>query len=197
MVAGAVLLGGACRDTRPSAAVAMTPDYADLAVARDAAMALGGDLMSMLTRELARGGQTAAIAVCADSAQERTSRHQRAGVAVRRIGTRVRNPGNAPDDVERQVLARFAATISAGRAPADTAFVARTSAGGMELRFLRPLRVQELCLGCHGPADQLSPEVRQILASRYPDDQATGYAVGDLRGAVSVRLTLSDQEYRK
>jgi len=115
---------------------------------------------------------------------------------VRRVGTRVRNPSNAPDDLERQVLARFAATIAEGGDPVDTAFVARTSAGGMELRFLRPLRVQEFCLDCHGPANQLSPEVLQVLASRYPDDQATGYAVGDLRGAISVRLTPRGLENR-
>ena len=170
----------------------MTPDSADLAVARDAATAVGGDLMSMLTTELARGGPSAAIAVCADSAQARTQRHQRTGVMVRRVGTRVRNPRNAPDDLERQVLAQFAATIAGGGAPTDTAFVAGTSAGGTELRFLRPVRIQPPCLGCHGPADQLSPEVRQVIASRYPDDQATGYAVGDLRGAISVRLTLTE-----
>lgn len=190
-LATALLLGAACRDARPPAAVTMTPDSADLAVARDAAMALGGDLMSMLTSELARGGPAAAIAVCADSAQERTRRHQQTGVMVRRVGTRVRNPANAPDSVERQVLGRFAAIIAEGSAPTDTAFVTGTSAGGTELRFLRPVRIQPPCLGCHGPADQLSPEARQVIASRYPNDQATGYAVGDLRGAISVRLALT------
>jgi hypothetical protein len=194
MVAIMLLLNGACRDMRPSSAVTVPPDSADLAVAREVAMALGGDLMSMLTSELARGGPAAAIAVCADSAQERTRRHQQAGVMVRRVGTRLRNPANAPDSVERLVLARFAATIAEGGAPTDTAFVVGTSAGGNELRFLRPVRVQELCLGCHGPADQLGPEVRQVIVARYPEDQATGYAVGELRGAVSVRLALSGPE---
>jgi hypothetical protein len=30
--------------------------------------------------------------------------------------------------------------------------------------------------------------VKAVLARRYPNDQATGYNVGDLRGAVSVQL---------
>jgi hypothetical protein len=190
----ALMLADGCRDARPSSAVIPPPDSASLAVAREAAMALGGDLLAMLTSELGRGGPAAAIAVCADSAQERTRRHQQAGIMVRRVGTRVRNPANDPDSVERLVLARFAATIAEGGAPTDTAFVLGTSAGGNELRFLRPVRVQELCLGCHGPADQLGPEVRQVIAARYPEDQATGYAVGELRGAVSVRLALSGPE---
>jgi hypothetical protein len=191
MVAITLLLSGACRDTRPSSAVTIPPDSADLAVARDAATELGRDLMAMLTSELARGGPAAAIAVCADSAQERTQRHQRAGVMVRRVGTRVRNPGNVPDSLEQQVLARFAATVAAGGSPTDTAFVVRTATGDAELRLLRPVRIQKPCLGCHGPAGELSAEVRQTIASRYPNDQATGYALGDLRGAVSVRLTLA------
>jgi hypothetical protein len=36
------------------------------------------------------------------------------------------------------------------------------------------------------PVDQLSPEVRAALAEQYPDDQATGFEVGDLRGAFIV-----------
>jgi hypothetical protein len=33
--------------------------------------------------------------------------------------------------------------------------------------------------------------VRELLAERYPDDEATGYAVGELRGGISVRLALA------
>ena len=60
-----------------AAALACSPaprpevDDARLARARAAADALGKDLMSLLTRELERGGPDAAIAVCADSAQVR------------------------------------------------------------------------------------------------------------------------------
>jgi hypothetical protein len=32
---------------------------------------------------------------------------------------------------------------------------------------------------------------RHVIAVRYPDDQATGYALGHLRGAVSVRVALA------
>jgi hypothetical protein len=30
--------------------------------------------------------------------------------------------------------------------------------------------------------------VKAVLARRYPNDQATGYTVGELRGVVSVQL---------
>jgi len=190
LLAVAAAFTGGCRDARPSPASSVVPDTTDVALARAAATALGRDLVAMLTRELTRGGPVAAIAVCADSAQERTQQHQANGVLVRRVGTRVRNPLNAPDALEQAVLDRFAATIAAGGSPADTTFVADAPGGAREVRFLRPVRVQELCLACHGAAEQITPEVRQIIATRYPGDQATGYAVGELRGAVTARLTL-------
>jgi hypothetical protein len=44
--------------------------------------------------------------------------------------------------------------------------------------------VAPMCVACHGPADRLDPDVQAILLERYPDDQATGYEPGDLRGVV-------------
>jgi hypothetical protein len=165
-------------------------DSSTVAAARTAANALGADLMGMLTRELARGGPPAAIAVCADSAQERTLQHQKAGIRVRRVGTRVRNPDNAPDSLEQAVLAAFGEAIQAGRSTVDTHIVVPAAGGGFELRYLRPVRILEPCLACHGPASEIAPEVREVLSTRYPGDQATGYAMGELRGAVSVRARL-------
>ena len=46
------------------------------------------------------------------------------------------------------------------------------------------------CLACHGAPEQIPAEVAAILAERYPDDQATGYAVGDLRGALWAEVRL-------
>lgn len=183
-----MVLAGACgRGDRPS--VALPPvDSAAVARARAAAASLGGDLMGMLTAALADGGPDAAIAFCADSAQARSARHQAEGVGVRRVGTRVRNPANAPDSVERAVLERFAAALAAGTPPGDTAFVVAGAGGSAELRFLRPVRVAEPCLACHGDPAAMSSRVREVLAARYPADRAVGYRARELRGAVSVRV---------
>ena len=45
--------------------------------------------------------------------------------------------------------------------------------------------------GDAGRRDGLPPPEREELARRYPEDRATGYRVGDLRGAVSVRVPLA------
>lgn len=153
-----------------------------------AADALGKDLVGMLTSELERGGPSAALAICADSAQLRTARHQLDGIHVRRIGTRVRNPANAPDSLEQVILATFETAQAAGRTMTDTTFVVPGPDGTASLRYLRAIRVQPQCLACHGPAAQLDSSVRAVIAERYPDDKAVDYAAGDLRGAISVRL---------
>ena len=43
---------------------------------------------------------------------------------------------------------------------------------------------QPPCLVCHG--DNIAEPVRQALREQYPADAATGFAVGELRGAVVV-----------
>src|SRR5690606_1739057 len=133
----------------------------------------------------------AALAVCADSAQVRTTRLNTDGVHIRRVGTRVRNPLNAPDPLETRVLAYLGDELAAGRLPGEYTEVARTGAdGGWELRFFRPGVLQAGCTTCHGSDDRIPPAVKQVLSERYPQDEAVGYAAGELRGAVVVRVPM-------
>jgi hypothetical protein len=53
---------------------------------------------------------------------------------------------------------------------------------------MRAIRIQEFCLACHGPADSISAAVKQVIAARYPEDRATDYRLGELRGAISVTV---------
>jgi hypothetical protein len=53
---------------------------------------------------------------------------------------------------------------------------------GTEVGVLRPIVEQSMCAGCHGPVDRITPEVRQMLAARYPKDRATGFTLGQIRG---------------
>ncbi len=178
-------LGSGCRAGADRTSVTM-PDSAATAEMRGAAGALAGRLMGELTTALARGGPDSAIAFCADSAQALTAAAQRAGLRVRRVGTRVRNPANQPDSGDRALLDHFAAERAAGRPlPVDTVVVV-AGLNGAEVRFVKPILVAEGCLACHGDPAGMTAGVRQTLATRYPADAAVGYRVGDLRGAVVV-----------
>ena len=57
--------------------------------------------------------------------------------------------------------------------------------GDDERRFAVSLTFADVadgCLACHGPAEALDEEVRVALAELYPEDRATGFRSGDLRG---------------
>jgi hypothetical protein len=156
-----------------------------LAFARgaEAAQKLGGELKQRLQAAMQQGGPEAAIAVCADHAQQITAAAQADGVQVGRSSLRLRNPKNAaPEWVQAWLIAQ-------GERPVAGLEPLREVEGG-KARLLRPIGVEPLCVTCHGPAASLPPDVSTLLKQRYPDDRAVGYAPGDLRGALWAEVEL-------
>jgi hypothetical protein len=138
-----------------------------LLAARDA---LAGQLKTRLGEALGTGGPAGAIGVCAEAAPQLAEEVSAAhGVKLGRTSFRLRNPRNAAPAwagplLERQVTEPAALT------------------DGERLAALLPIRVQPECLLCHGARDEMPAELLTALAERYPEDQATGFAAGDLRG---------------
>jgi hypothetical protein len=109
----------------------------------------------------------------------------RQGVKVRRTTLRPRNPRNAPDAYERALLERLQEQSREGKMP-EGVFEASEIGGKKVYRYAKPMTVGPACIACHGSPAEISGEVRELLKERYPEDQATGYRLGDLRGIVSV-----------
>lgn len=183
----AALLAVAGCSAEPGTDVPEADVAAALERARTAANELGGRLSTELASQLASGTPAAAIGVCSEIAPAAAAELSRDGLEIRRTSTRHRNPANLPDAWETAGLERFAAAVAQGERPAE---VHEVDGRRGDLRYLRPILVGEACLICHGPEEQLDPEVRIQLAERYPHDLATGFAEGDLRGAFSVRVSL-------
>jgi hypothetical protein len=55
-------------------------------------------------------------------------------------------------------------------------------------RYMQAQGVGTICLTCHG--EDLSGPVRATLEKYYPDDWATGYSLGQVRGAISLSKEL-------
>lgn len=90
-----------------------------------------------------------------------------------------RNREDEPDDFERQALEAFAHDEELG----EYAGVATSEDGGEVYYYLRPRRITESCLTCHGdPAGEIDP-------LGYPKE---GYRAGMVAGAVSVRESMED-----
>jgi hypothetical protein len=50
---------------------------------------------------------------------------------------------------------------------------------------MKAIGTAEPCLACHGK--QIEPALAQLIDVRYPQDQARGFAQGELRGAFTLR----------
>jgi hypothetical protein len=189
-IAAALSLGTA--EAEPQA---QGPDISQARERADTAAAmLGGRLMNELTEAMQHGGPVNGVRVCSEIAQEVTrTLGSDNDLVLKRTSLKTRNPANAPDDFERAWLERAEAAVAAKRAPEAVYEVGTAPAGGRELRHLRPIIFPGgVCSQCHGLPEQIAPEVRELLRQRYPDDHATGFKPGDLRGAISVRLALPD-----
>ncbi len=165
------------------------PDVAWVERSRALADQLMSELKAELGQAMQQGGPVAAVAVCKSRAPQIAARlSASAGADVGRTAIRLRNPASAPDELERAVMQGFAAELSsaspAATAPPEAIFESR-SAQGTERRYLRAIVTQPVCLACHGAT--LAPEIVTAIARDYPQDAATGFETGQLRGAVTVR----------
>lgn len=193
MRAALVLFSGvlltACAAAPPTPPASAEIDAA-LAASRGAAADLGGQLIAALTAAMAEGGPASAIAVCNERAPQIASRISAdRAVAIGRTSARVRNPANAADDWEAAQLAAFAEAIAAGAKPADLErYEVLRDGDGWQVRWMKPIVLQPMCATCHG-AD-IDPALLQTIRARYPDDAATGFTPGELRGAFTATMKL-------
>jgi len=136
--------------------------------ARDA---MAGQLMGKLLETLGSAGPAAAIGVCQQEApQIAADTGRKFGVVMGRTSRRLRNPKNAPPAWAEPLVAAQTA---------ESQFIALPDG---QLGALLPIRLKPECLMCHGPKEQILPEVLAALSAHYPTDQATGFQSGDLRG---------------
>ena len=185
-----------------AAAQARVPDTTGSALALQQSRGATRDLLLSLRRtledHLSAGGPIHAIAVCADTAQAMTEAiGKKSALAIRRVSDRWRNPLNEPDGFERPVLALFAEALrETTLTDASEHSEVVLEDGRRVLRYMKPIRIAGMCTACHGEPSRMDPALREVIRDRYPDDRATGYAIGDLRGAVSIRVPLPDTRNR-
>ena len=146
-----------------------------------------GQLKPQLKSAMQEGGPTHAIEVCASMAPKiADSLSAESGWLVKRVSLKPRNASRpVPDPWERSVLEHFDIRQAAGeKAPA----LHHAETTGDQYRYMQAQGVEPVCLLCHG--DKLAEPVRDILQQYYPDDWATGYSLGQVRGAISLTRNL-------
>lgn len=151
---------------------------------------LADQVRGLLLQEIGKGGFVNAVKVCSEIAQETAHRfHRSTGHDVRRVSLKHRNPQNIPDDYERRKLVEFG--FLNRKKKLEKEYFEVVKEGDQEyLRYMKPLVTIPLCMNCHGPNENIPSEINAILKEKYPTDKATGFLAGDIRGAISVKITL-------
>jgi len=173
-------------------ALLINPAYADKhlkqyaneskAVVQEFIQQLKGELQSSMKS----GGPIVAIDMCKykapDIAKELSDKY---GWKIARTSLKTRNPANAPDAWEKNVLEKFESRKSSGESIKPMAYFSEVEIKGEKsFRFMKAIPVAKPCLACHG--ENINVNVLAKLNEQYPDDKATGYKLGDVRGAFTI-----------
>lgn len=160
--------------------------------ARGVALDFGQTLQKQLQTSMMTVGPSSSIRMCnsqAPAIAAQLSQHSQWN--VRRTSTKNRNPNNAADAWESQILATFQDKLDRG-APLENLEHGEVQIinGKKSYRYMKAIGIKEPCLNCHGA--HISGEVSGVIKGFYPQDKATGYKIGELRGAFSLYKVLED-----
>ena len=150
------------------------------ALTQEAELTRGAEMLAPLKKDLKQAliagmqkGALNAISVCKDQAPAIADSLSIEGVEFGRTSHRLRNPANSAPDWVDPVLEAYLGEDS-DRAPR------LVHLPNDRLGYVEPIVLQPLCLACHGKF--LAPDVAAKIKEAYPEDEATGFEVGDLRG---------------
>lgn len=176
MVTGLGLLAASCASEK-----AQGPEPAFVQEATQLADTYQANLQAELSAAMKQVGPVGAIGVCQSVAPAIAADLSSKGdLAVSRIARRNRNPDNAvPTELDALYQKLEREPLRDGKPHVVSATI-----GEREV-FMRALPMKDQpCSQCHGTS--IAPDVKAAIAASYPDDRATGFAAGDLRGAMLV-----------
>ncbi|HIO70486.1 MAG TPA: DUF3365 domain-containing protein [Campylobacterales bacterium] len=153
-------------------------------------------LKSEMKKQIKENGIEGAAQFCAFNAMVLTHKvNQELGenVSVKRISTKYRNPMNKPNESEAKILFMLENTNS----PVLTKVERKGEEDKEIYKFYQPLRIKPVCLKCHGTAEDMPEGIRNTIHKIYPEDKATGYKLGDLRGAIVVTIERDKEKEEK
>lgn len=149
-----------------------------------------GQLKPKLKEAIQSGGFEHAINVCAKEAPAIAKQlSEETGWSVKRVSLKPRNPNAKPNHFERKVLTSFDARQKLGEPASQLTYSVQDNEG---FHYMKAQPVEAVCLNCHGT--NISPDITKALAKHYPDDMATGYSLGEIRGAFSLMKAFVNEE---
>ncbi len=143
-----------------------------------------------MKKRMKNGGVMKALDFCSNEAYSLTESVNRKlpnGVRVKRVSEKFRSPANKASSDELAVLKNFE-TMQKSNIILPPYLVQKVNKH--TYKYYKPLLItKKVCLKCHGNIKDI--DLKRAIASRYPIDNALGYKMGDLRGAVIVTVDKS------
>ena len=132
-------------------------------------------LLSNLLGAIEKGGAAYAVDFCHENASPLTNSVS-SQVKIQRVSTRNRNPDNAATIFDKKILDVFESNT-----PLKDTLVAIPKG----YVYYKPIRIGiPTCLQCHGqPKKDIEAATAKTIQKKYRFDKATGYQMGQLRGA--------------
>jgi hypothetical protein len=171
---------------------ALSPEAQNAALQRGKAIV--AETFSLLSSNLQtafqQGGVSNALPFCSLAASPLTAgmagKH---GVTIRRVTHKPRNLAGRADTTELATLNQFEAALTGTNPPPPLV----TNLTENSVTFFAPIVLNnELCLKCHGePGKDISAGNVAVIQRLYPQDEATGFKLGQLRGAWRIDIPLA------
>ncbi len=102
---------------------------------------------------------------------------------VRRTSLKVRNEANKPDSIDKVIMNEYQENIQKNTFKPNDIKVVNI---GNVYRVYKPLLTKKMCLKCHG--ENISNDIKAVIKNVYPNDKATGFKEGDLRGVIVAQI---------
>lgn len=140
-------------------------------------------LSNQLQAAMAEGGITNAVKYCNVEAYPLTDslKTEFDVLALKRATNQPRNEKNLASIREKNQLDLWKDHKSQGKKLQPVV----VSLDNEQVAFYAPITMKGQCLTCHGEVEAMGGDYAEIK-KLYPNDQATGYSLGDLRGMWSI-----------
>ncbi len=138
-------------------------------------------LLKNVSNAIEKGGTDYAVEYCNLKALPLTdSISQKHQVKIQRLSNKNRNPSNEIENAIDQLAWEHIQSQKSSTIQQDNQG---------KVYYYKPIvAAMPTCIKCHGTTEDISESTQKIIAHKYPNDKATGYQTGDLRGMWKIQL---------
>ena len=150
-------------------------------------------LKKSLKTVLKESGPIAAVEYCNIAAVDITDRISNSkSIFLKRTSLKVRNKDNVATSWEKDVLNNFENRKRLGESVNSIDYQEAYTDNNNKsfFRYMKAIPTGKVCLTCHG--SNINPNLRTRINELYPEDKAYGFEIGDIRGAFTIQIPLSN-----